>query len=523
MRVKEITIRDLQKIIESEQHTTTTQLDAELNELKSKLSSHIGNGYKKFYVWPESSHKLRYKNSNGRCCFYHIVGPAQKKGEDMPLLPYQQLLWRMLHERRRLWIKKARGIGLSTLMLYIIAYKIITEFKPGDRVVIITGIRIETVADLIRRLKLLFQRNFPGIYAELIKQKDTICVLNNIIVEGYPAGHTDSVRGLDRVKMIWVDEADWFAPAESRGVRSAIEAFISKPNSENMYLVLSSTANKPNGLFETIEKEDPSIYFKMFILFEYGLEGPKPIYDLEFIEEAKRSLHDFAREYQGRYLGVTGNVIDGVDVDRCIAEGDRLAKTAPLDNWNIETKYVLSIDIGWGSSNTAILMSRFISGKVQIIYSREYSRPVFQDIINEIWRLKNKCNDNLQNILMDASATELYTTLCNNFNQNPSLKYLKEKQEWCKKTNGYLEDHLFVTPIPFNPQAKYMLNHTQRMMQETEDDGSAMVGLHSSFGDLITACRSAYVENERLNKERGAFADSFDALLMNLSFYRWST
>jgi hypothetical protein len=169
------------------------------------------------------------------------------------------------------------------------------------------------------------------------------------------------------------------------------------------------------------------------------------------------------------------------------------------------------------------MVSRFISGKVQIIYCREFNRPVFQDIIDEIWRLKNKCNGNLQNILMDASATELYTTLCNEFNQNPSQKYLREKQEWCKKVNSYLENHLFICPIPFNPQAKYMLNHTQRLMQETEDDGTAMVGLHSSFGDLITACRSAYVENERLNKERGAFADSFDALLMNLSFYRWST
>ena len=32
-------------------------------------------------------------------------------------------------------------------MLYIIAYKCFTEFKPGDRVVIITGIRIETVTE----------------------------------------------------------------------------------------------------------------------------------------------------------------------------------------------------------------------------------------------------------------------------------------------------------------------------------------------------------------------------------------
>jgi hypothetical protein len=153
-------------------------------------------------------HDIRYKNSRGTCCFYHLIGAAQKNGQDMPLLPYQHLLWRMLHEHRRLWIKKARGIGVSTYLLYVIAYKCITEFKPGDRVVIITGIRIETVADLIRRLKLLFQRNFPDLYTELTKQKDTICVLNNVIVEGYPAGHTDSVRGLDRVKMIWVDEAD---------------------------------------------------------------------------------------------------------------------------------------------------------------------------------------------------------------------------------------------------------------------------------------------------------------------------
>jgi hypothetical protein len=427
----------------------------------------------------------------------------------------------MLHEKRRLWIKKARGIGLSTFMLYVIAYKCITEFKPGDRVVIITGIRIETVADLIRRLKLLFQKNFPDVYTELTKQKDTICILDNVIVEGYPAGHTDSVRGLDRVKMIWVDEADWFANAESRAVRSATEAFISKPNSENMYLVLSSTANKPNGLFQTIEQENPSIYYKMFLTYEYGLEGPRPIYDPEFIKQAKQ-LPDFPREYEGKYLGLVGNVLSTIAVDRCISTGDTLAKTAPLDDWNIPTKYVMSIDIGWGSSNTAIMVSRFVNNKVQIIYSKEFSRPVFTDIISEIWQLKRKCNDNLQNILMDAANTELYTTLCNEFNQNNSQQYLRDKQAWCKKVNTYLENHLFICPIPFSVQGRNMLNHTQRMIEETEDNGPAMVGIHSQYTDLITSCRSAYAVEDKLDKERTVFSDTFDALRMNLSWYRWS-
>jgi hypothetical protein len=56
------------------------------------------------------------------------------------------------------------------------------------------------------------------------------------------------------------------------------------------------------------------------------------------------------------------------------------------------------------------MVRRFINGKVQIIYS-EFEWPMFQDIINEIWRLKTKCNDNLQNSVMDIANTELYIAL----------------------------------------------------------------------------------------------------------------
>jgi hypothetical protein len=97
------------------------------------------------------------------------------------------------------------------------------------------------------------------------------------------------------------------------------------------------------------------------------------------------------------------------------------------------------VDIGWGSSNTAIILSRYISGKVQIIYSKEFTRPLFQDIINEIWRLYHKCNgrEYLQNILIDASATELYTALCNEYDQNCSQKYLAEEQKTVDQWNNY--------------------------------------------------------------------------------------
>jgi hypothetical protein len=67
-----------------------------------------------------------------------------------------------------------------------------------------------------------------------------------------------------------------------------------------------------------------------------------------------------------------------------------------------------------------------------------------------------------------------------------------------------------------------MMNHAQRMIEETEDDNTALVAIHPSFQDLLDSCRSAYAINDRLDKERTVHNDSFDSLLLNLSWYKWN-
>jgi hypothetical protein len=252
----------------------------------------------------------------------------------------------------------------------------------------------------------------------------------------------------------------------------------------------------------------------------YGLNK---IFTQSEIDKIKNNERSFQREYSLKFSGLEGNLLSETAVQRCISTGEKLAETAPLDDWSIPTNYVMSIDIGWSSSSaTAIMVSRFINGKVQILYSKEFFRTLFQEVIDEVWRLKNKCNGNLKNILMDASATELYTTLCNEFNQNSSQKYLRDKQTWCKQVNSNIMKYLFICPIPFNPLTKTMTQHTQRMIEEKDEDGTALVGIHKQFEDLIMACHSAYAVEDKLDKERTVHADTFDSLRMNLQYYSWS-
>jgi hypothetical protein len=519
----------MEKVIQSRQQTTTTEQDEELNRLKFKLSSRFRDeGYKLFYIWHEEKHSRQYVSSNGNCCFWHLIGAPRLNNKDMPALPYQKLLSQVLREHQCILIKKSRGLGVTEYLLRHIAYCCVTGiFPPNSRVCLTTGPRIDIAEDLISRFKGLFSKVAPNLFD---KSKSTVAILNGVKVEAFPSHNCASMRGLDNVKFIMSDEADFYPRFQQQEIRAVSEGYLAKPNSSDLTIVFVSTPNAPGGLLQQLELEKDSLYYHLFLDYRYGLEGSSPIYSQEHIDEVKKKSHEFGREFELKYLGQVGNVLSDVAIDRCISLGEKLAETAPLDNWNIATKYVMSIDIGWGlskgSSNTAIIVSRFISGKVQIIYCKEFSQPDFRNILDTIWQLYHKCHgrEYLQNILMDASATELYTALCSEFDQNSSQSYLADKQRWCKEgKDRYIGDYLFVCPISFNPQGRYMLNHAQRIIEFQEDDGTAVVGIdRDHFGDLITACRTAYAEGDKLLKDRGVFADSFDSLLMNLSFYKWS-
>jgi len=60
------------------------------------------------------------------------------------------------------------------------------------------------------------------------------------------------MRGLPNVYFILLDKADCFPPGQQADARDVYDRYIAK---SNPYIVMVSTPNAPDGLFERIEKE----------------------------------------------------------------------------------------------------------------------------------------------------------------------------------------------------------------------------------------------------------------------------
>jgi hypothetical protein len=95
--------------------------------------------------------------------------------------------------------------------------------------------------------------------------KETVLELNGCTIEAYPSNHIDAYRALDNPKFILIDEGDFFRKSEQEDVRHVSERYIAK---SDPYIVMVSTPNAPDGLFEKIEKEPEAscIYKRLFLV-----------------------------------------------------------------------------------------------------------------------------------------------------------------------------------------------------------------------------------------------------------------
>jgi hypothetical protein len=150
-------------------------------------------------------------------------------------------------------------------------------------------------------------------------------------IEAFPSHHLDAMRGLPNISFILLDEADFFPPGQQQDARDVTERYIAK---SNPYIVMVSTPDAPDGLFERIEKEaeDTCIYKRIFLDYTYGIGGRR--WHVPSSENRSRLFISKAivEAHGGRIWAQNNNSNDINDDSNNNKKGATFTFTLPLSN-----------------------------------------------------------------------------------------------------------------------------------------------------------------------------------------------
>ena len=286
-----MTFKQLRRFIDNNNSNNCNHKDKE-KEQETKLQSERFAILrdKPFWVSDIKQHKSEDIRTKGLCCFNHIIGLPKKDGIEEPIFDYEMHLVDALdNDSKNIFIKKARGLGITELLLRYMAYLCVKDNTYSNcRFHIVTGPRINLAEDLIDRLHGLFMNSKLGIDC---KQVGPIIYVSNITIQAFPSHTISSSRGYTDVKFILIDEAAYFPPGQQDEVRAVCEAC--RPKS-NPYIVMVPTPYKPGDLFEQIDRDPNSIFKKYDLHYSFGLNK---IYNPEEIEREKQQPY-FKREFE---------------------------------------------------------------------------------------------------------------------------------------------------------------------------------------------------------------------------------
>jgi hypothetical protein len=469
---------------------------------------------KPFWIWNIEEHKLEDVRTKGECCFNHIIGLPTKEELEKPIFDYQELLYEALlspdfcnplnhdFKDKHMWIKKATGLGVTEFFLRFMAWLCLKNNNyKNSQMCIVTGPNIDIAIKLIKRMKSLFERKMGLTFPS----KETVLELNGCRIEAYPSNHIDAYRALDNPKFILLDEADFFRKGEQEDVRHVSERYIAK---SDPYIVMVSTPNAPDGLFEHIEKEDEEtcLYKRLLLDYTYGLGR---IYTQEEIDKAKASP-SFEREYNLKYLGLIGNVFHTKDIEAAIQKG---AGYNP-EQINDFSQKSMGIDPAFGSSAFGIVITQRSDNQIQIMHAEEYQRPDFNQMLSVVWDLFRRFGK-INKIYIDGSNPSFIRALKIQIGEDEEYEEIIKEAKSRKRNYEFSMD---VVPVSFSTEHKSMLGNCKMLL---ERDGG-YIAINPKFDKLITSLRTAVENDGVLDKEATSYDDVFDAFRLALCFYRFS-
>jgi hypothetical protein len=456
-------------------------------------------------------------------CFQHIIGLPSKYGKYHKLYDYEQDIYNILEQHKHLWIKKSTGLGITEFMLRYMAWLCLKDNSlSGSQMCIVTGPRIELAITLIGRMKALSVNNFDKITFDT---KETVLELNGVRIEAYPSHHLDTMRGIENVRLVLLEEADFLPKGQQQEARNVSERYIGKSNAQ---IVMVSTPNAPGGLFESIEKESEQtcLYKRLYLDYTVGLGK---IYTQDEIDRAKQSP-SFDREYGLKYLGRIGNTFLISDIEKAlvqlssdnwrnpIAENSQQRPPDP-DEYIYGTRKSMGLDPAFGSSAFGVVVTRFVDGKAQILYADQFERPDFNWMIQKVWELylKYRFDGSTDRIYVDGANPSFIRSLKLALGEREDYEKVIEYRKTKSKLWQDPQQYMTVIPVNFAKEHKDMIAHCRNIMSQ----GLLTIYPKERFDKLITSLRTAVDNEGSLDKEATSYPDIFDAFRLAMKFYRF--
>jgi hypothetical protein len=460
-----------------------------------------------FWIWDKREHKQECIKTDDNCCFNHIVGLPIKNGEEYPIFDYEKLIFDAIEDNQNIWIKKARGIGVTTFLIRYLAWKVLYSEELDDKsIFIISGTREEFANYVKKKMEDLFLKRFPTL---VLESKYTELWIKKTWIKVIPTRNIKDVRGYMDAAYLFIDEADHGDKQFQQELEPAIMAYEEKSKGKT---IMVSTPNAPGGLFERIERDKDSKYTKLFLDYSYGL---RTIYDPAYI--ARKKLEpDFPREYDLAYLGIIGNTFHVKDIERAVQLG-----TYDPNRVIVGAEKILGLDPGWGSSAFGVVLVQVADGQIQVLLADEYERPRYEDMISTIMDIvrglnrRNIDKEDLGNckIYVDAANPEFISTLKREVGETTRWDFIEEKILYCKKHNLDLARYMTVVPVPFNQEGKNMIMHTKELLEFD----TLLIAINPKFDKLITSLRTAISSDDgKLDKEQTSYHNVLDAFRLAL-------
>ena len=289
---------------------------------------------------------------------------------------YERELAEILEKDKKLWVKKATGLGISEFFTRWIAWNCLRNDDWKNRqvditAIIITGANLDLTKKFIGRIKGLFT-------GTEFKSKESVVILNGCKIEAFPTNHLEPARGLNP-RIVVLDEADFFPLRYQDEARTVAERYRAKGDAT---VAMVSTPNMPGGLYERMEEETDNGYVMKSYNYEHGVGI---VYDPDIIEREKNQNPSFEREYNLQYGYGLGDIFSGID--------------SIVEKYDLELigeKSGLYGDPAFGSSNFGVLGAEIRDGILYVTECYEYPRASPSSMLDLMADMAHKYGDNVK-------------------------------------------------------------------------------------------------------------------------------